>query len=241
MSGQLPGIEYTSPVAFTRVQQFVLKTGGPLFAAAIKILSSTCRHKRLGLEFWEKTQEKHGRAIVALWHESTTLAAYHYRGTGIHTLASYSFDAELGVRAVRRFGIFSVRGSSSNGGSTALRDLALVLANARSVVLTLDGPRGPRRVAKPGVAILAARTGVPIIPQAFAVRAAWRLHSWDRMTIAKPFTRVISMYGPAIPPPANTNAATIEQTRVLVEIGLNQAYRQIEATANIGDEVFVEP
>ena len=240
MPPQLPGINYESPNTFTGAQRFVFRTIGPLLAAAIKTISITCRHTRLGRELWENTLKQHGRAIVAVWHESTTLGTCYYRGSGIHTLASYSFDAELGVRAVNRFGICSVRGSSSNGGSAALHDLALVLASKRSVILTSDGPRGPRRIAKPGVAILAARTGVPIIPHAFAVSAAWRLHSWDRLAIAKPFTRVISMYGPPIPPPANTNPATIEQTRLLVEIGLNQAYRQIEDNALSGDEAFVE-
>lgn len=228
---RLPGIDYASPNTFSARQRLVLNTVSPLLAAAIRTISITCRHTRLGRHFWEDTQKTHGRAIVAVWHESTTLGAYYYRGSGIHALASYSFDAELGVRAINQLGICSVRGSSSNGGSSALHDLARVLAGARSVILTLDGPRGPRRIAKPGAAILAARTGVPVIPHAFAVRAAWRLHSWDRLVIAKPFTRVISMYGAPIPPPANTDLSTIEETRLLVELALNEAYRKIEDAA----------
>ena len=130
-------------------------------------------------------------------------------------------------------GILSVRGSSSRGGSEALRDLAIALDHVPVVGLTVDGPRGPRRVAKPGVAILAARTGAPIIPHAFAVRPAWRLRSWDRFSIAKPFAHVVSVYGPAIPPPANASPAAIEETRLEVETSLNQLHQQIEAALGI--------
>jgi lysophospholipid acyltransferase (LPLAT)-like uncharacterized protein len=121
----------------------------------------------------------------------------------------------------------AVRGSSSKGGSEALRDLAVVLQHVSVVALTLDGPHGPRRIAKPGAAILAARTGVPIIPHAFAVRSAWRLQSWDQFMIAKPFAQVISVYGAPIPPPVNTNPDTIEETRLRVENSLNDLYQEI--------------
>jgi lysophospholipid acyltransferase (LPLAT)-like uncharacterized protein len=233
MAAQIVGLRYNSPLPFTARQRVLLNLGAPLIAAGVKLLSSTCRHELRGLEFWESIQRTDGRAIVAVWHESTTLAAYHYRNTGFHTLASYSFDAECGVRALERLGIFSVRGSSSRGGSEALRDLAVALERAGTVLLTLDGPRGPRRMAKPGAAILAARTGASIIPHAFAVSPAWRLRSWDRLSIAKPFARVISAYAPPIPPPANMSPAAIDETRLQLEASLNQVHQQLEALLGI--------
>jgi lysophospholipid acyltransferase (LPLAT)-like uncharacterized protein len=147
----------------------------------------------------------------------------------------------MAARAVRHFGIFSVRGSSSHGGSTALRDLATALNRNTSVILTLDGPKGPRHTAKPGIAILAARTGVPIIPHAFAVDTAWQMKSWDRMRIAKPFARIISAYGPAIPPPKTTEPEAIEETRLLVESNLNQMYARIEAMLKQNQYVALGP
>ena len=233
MAAGILDIQYDSPLPFTARQQFILKFGPPLVSAGVRLLSRTCRHEFLGLEHWEKARQTQGRAIVAILHESIPLAAWHYRNTGIHTLASYSFDAEWGTRAIRRLGILSVRGSSSNGGGQALRDLAVVLEHAGTVLLTTDGPRGPRRMAKPGIAILAARTGVPILPHAFAVRPAWRLRSWDRLSIAKPFSRVISAYAPAVPPPENDSRAAIEETRLQVEAGLNQLHQQLEVLLGI--------
>jgi lysophospholipid acyltransferase (LPLAT)-like uncharacterized protein len=229
MASPIPGLRYDSPVAFTARQRLLLGVAAPLFAATVRLLAGTCRHETRGLDVWEKVRQGHGRAIVAVWHESTVMATHHYRNAGMHALAGYSFDAECAARAIRHLGILSVRGSSSSGGGQALRDLAVVLDNAGPVMMTVDGPRGPRRVAKPGAAILAARTGIPIVPHAFAVRPAWRLRSWDRLSIIKPFSRIVSVYAPAIAPPRNSSPFAIEETRQQVEASLNAAQRQVEA------------
>lgn len=212
---------------FTVRQRFVLNLAAPILTAYLRMLSRTCHCEIRRLEHWESTLKTYGRAIVATWHESMIPAACYYRNTGCFTLASHSFDAELGARVIRNFGIMSVRGSSSKGGSEALHGLASALVHAPVVALTLDGPRGPRRIAKPGVAILAARTGAPIIPHAFAVLPAWRWRSWDQFVIAKPFAKVVSVYGAVIPPPENTHPDTIEATRLRVEASLNQCYAEI--------------
>jgi lysophospholipid acyltransferase (LPLAT)-like uncharacterized protein len=164
------------------------------------------------------------------------MAACHYRNAGAHALVSYSYDAEWAARTLRCLGILSVRGSSSSGGAQALRDLVVVLEHGSTVLLTMDGPRGPRRVAKSGAAVLAARSGIPIIPHAFAVRPAWRLQSWDRLPIGKPFARVVSVYGPAISPPRNTSPFAIEETRQEVEASLNLAHQQAETILGIGSD-----
>jgi lysophospholipid acyltransferase (LPLAT)-like uncharacterized protein len=215
---------------FTGRQRFILNLGAPLIAAGVKLLSRTCRHEILGMDNIRQVRDL---AIVATWHESVPVTAYHYRNTGIHALASSSFDGELAARALGRLGIVSVRGSSSSGGSQALLDLATALDEVGAVLLTLDGPKGPRRVAKPGAAILAARTGASIIPHAFAVSRAWRLRSWDRLSIVKPFARVVSAYAPPISAPANTSRAAVEDTRMEVETSLNQLHQQIETMLGI--------
>ncbi len=96
---------------------------------------------------------------------------------------------------------------------------------------TLDGPRGPRREAKAGIAYVAARTGFPIIPNAFAVSKSWRLNSWDRMPIPKPGARIICSFGAPIDPPPDTSAAAIEKTRMEVESALNRLHADIEREA----------
>lgn len=223
----ISGLHYESPLAFSMRQRFILNLAAPIITVYLKMISSTCQSEIRCIERWESMLQSYGRAIVAIWHESMIPAACHYQNTGCHTLASYSFDAELGVRVIRSFGIMSIRGSSTNGGSEALHDLTIALAHVPVVALTLDGPRGPRRIAKPGVAILAARTGAPIIPHAFVVRPAWRWRSWDQFMITKPFAQVVSVYGPAIPPPADTHPDTIEETRLRVEASLNLCHQEI--------------
>src|SRR5690606_3081217 len=109
---------------------------------------------------------------------------------GYHTLTSYSYDGELAARAIEPFGIHAVRGSSSRGGREALEQLEAALRIGVTIGITLDGPRGPRRVSKPGVAILSGRTGVPVIPLSLGSPSGWRMRSWDRMLIPKPFSRI---------------------------------------------------
>ena len=92
----------------------------------------------------------------------------------------------------------------------------------------MDGPVGPRRVAKPGIAILAARTGLPIIPHAFTARPVWRLNSWDKFPIPKPLAKIRSAYGLPIPPPPDDSPEAVEATRLQVETELNRLHEEIE-------------
>ncbi|MBI5091066.1 MAG: lysophospholipid acyltransferase family protein [Candidatus Hydrogenedentes bacterium] len=221
-------LEYSSPVKFTPSQKCVLWTAPPLIATAYKALAYTCAVEVRGLEHWHDCPPQSRPLIVAVWHECLGLAACWHRNTGYHTLTSYSFDGELAARIVRHFGLRAVRGSSSRGGSKALSQLLAALDVAPAVGFTLDGPRGPRRIAKPGVAILAARAQCPIIPNAFTVTRCWRMNSWDRLIIPKPFAKLICAFGAPISPPPNCSPDAIETTRLEVERALNALHDQID-------------
>ena len=225
----IPGLLYTSPHTFTRKQRFLLAIIPPLAAGCLKLLAGSCRKEIRDEAYWRDVDASRGHALWAFWHESVGLAAHCYRNSGFHTLTSYSYDGELAARMVRCFGLFAIRGSSSRGGSEALANLAEATQHTRVVGISLDGPRGPRRVAKPGVAILAARTRMPIIPVAFAAAPVWRLHSWDQFAIPKPFARLTVAFGAPIPPPEDASEPSVEATRQQVEITLNQLHTQIEA------------
>ena len=97
---------------------------------------------------------------------------------------------------VERYGFEAVRGSSSRRGSTALLQLADVIASGRDVLITPDGPRGPVYRLGGGIIFLAQKTGVPIIPVNFEYSSYWRAHNWDRFIIPKPFSRVRAIFGP---------------------------------------------
>lgn len=225
---RIPGLEYDSPLQFTFKQRVILAIVPPLGANLYRLLGGLCTRDVRRQDVMENMIREHGTALLALWHESTGLLACLYRGRNFHSTASYSFDGELAARMVHCFGAEVVRGSSSRGGSSALVNMEKALGHVPAVGITLDGPRGPRRISKPGIAILSARTGVPIIPNAVAITRCWRTRSWDRFMIPKPFGHIIYAFGEPIPAPPTEEPEDIERCRLAVETALNALHDEIE-------------
>jgi lysophospholipid acyltransferase (LPLAT)-like uncharacterized protein len=158
----------------------------------------------------ERAEALRGRAVIgAFWHEQLALAAaiaWDWSGsrgdTGITVLVSRHRDGRLIGDVVGRLGISAAHGSSRRGGVAVFREAARVLADGRSIAITPDGPRGPRRIAQPGVARLARLTDTPVIPVGVAVSRAPRLGSWDRMIFPLPFGRGAIAYGEPVFPDA---------------------------------------
>ena len=221
------------PRQFTRMQRVQLAVFPWLLAKTFETLFRTCTVEVRGLEHYQSTLERHQRCHVVIWHESMALAGCQNRGTDYLTLTSWSYDGEFAARVIKHWRIHAARGSSSRGGSEALAVLVEAAKTVPVTGFTLDGPKGPRRVAKPGIGILAARTGLPVVPNAYVVDRAWRLNSWDRLPIQKPFSRIICAYGPPIPPPPDDTPDAVEKTRLAVEQGLNALHEQIEAEFGI--------
>lgn len=135
-----------------------------------------------------------GRVILTFWHEQLLLMIRCYRGPGCRILISASKDGELIARTMARFGQGAVRGSSSRGGSTAVRSLVRE-AGAYDLAITPDGPRGPRREIKHGLMRLARLTGRPVVPAAFVCSRGHRFASWDRFVLPYPFSRGVLVFG----------------------------------------------
>ena len=151
-------------------------------------------------------------AVIVLWHEHLPICMRAFAGRGIHVLISKSRDGEWAARACAGMGYRVHRGSSSAGAQGkafgGLRALArAVEAGPALIGMALDGPRGPRRVAKPGSLWLAGRLGIPLIPVAIEARRAFRLGSWDRTLIPWPFSRVEIRLGPPIRPESPADLA----------------------------------
>ena len=142
---KLPGLQYTSPVKFTFGQRLQLLVVPPAVAYTMKALLSLNRYEVRNVQHLDNTLDQHGHALLALYHESSSLLAFAYHGRNDHSTASYSFDGELAARMVSYFGAETVRGSSSRGGSEALRELEKALKLVPCVGITIDGPKGPRR------------------------------------------------------------------------------------------------
>ena len=230
---RLPGIRYSSPVQFSVKQRFQLAIIPPVVGCLAKAWFRTCHVEVRNREYLDSSVAKSGHVIVGFWHEYLGLALHHYRNSGNHTLTSYSFDGELAARLVEQFGLYAVRGSSSRGGTEALGGLNIALQHVPMVGITLDGPRGPRRVTKPGAAILAVRTQTPIIPHAFVAEPAWRLKSWDRFLIPKAFSRIISAYGPPIDPPIDSSHKAIRAMHEELQAAMTTLHTELEASLRV--------
>jgi len=124
--------------------------------------------------------------IHAFWHGRVLAATLFFRDRGIIVITSENFDGEWIARIIAKFGYGTARGSSSRGGARALVQLRRDLAAGRPVAFTVDGPRGPARVAQPGAVWLAGATGHPILPFHIEADNAWTTRSWDRHQVPKP-------------------------------------------------------
>jgi lysophospholipid acyltransferase (LPLAT)-like uncharacterized protein len=154
--------------------------------------------------------------IFAFWHGRILAATLYFRDRGIVVITSENFDGEWIARVIRRFGYGTARGSSSRGGVRALVQLRRDMSEGRPAAFTIDGPRGPARVAQPGALWLAGASGSPIVP--FHIEAArfWSARSWDRHQIPKPGSDVAIAIGEPIDV-AGTDDATIEAERQRLE------------------------
>jgi hypothetical protein len=128
--------------------------------------------------------------ILAFWHGRILPATWHFRNQQIVVITSQNFDGEWIARILSRFGYGTARGSTSRGGLRALMQMRRELAAGQPVAFTVDGPRGPARVAQAGAIWLAGATGHPIVPFHIEADRFWTTKSWDRAQIPKPFARV---------------------------------------------------
>ena len=137
--------------------------------------------------------------IGALWHNRLlifplVLRRFFENRDGA-ALISASRDGDLLSDAIHRFDYDVVRGSSSKLGASGLLQLSDVLASKRDVVITPDGPRGPAYEIGPGLVFLAQKTGAPVLPINMEYSSCWRVKSWDRFIIPKPFSKVRVIIG----------------------------------------------
>lgn len=161
--------------------------------------------------------------IFALWHGQLLPLLWHHREEGVRVLISEHRDGELVARTARSLGYGLIRGSSTRGAERALISLVRELQEGHEVAITPDGPRGPAATFASGALVAAQRSDSFILPVAASADRAWRLRSWDRFMIPKPFARVTVAYGPPAKVLAKTARAAAEEgprfERLLNEAG----------------------
>ncbi len=209
--------------------------------AYIRLLHVTMRLTYRGRESLEEARRDPGRYILAFWHSRFVMMPYSYPGSRITVLSSRHRDSELLARILIRFGFDLSKGSSTHGGSEALRDIVRKARTGYDVGFTPDGPRGPRRRVKVGVIAAARLTGLPIIPVSFSAAPARRLRTWDRTLLPSPFARGIYLYGPPIRVPRETDDAEQERFRLRLENELDRMTDRLDVETGIGPEDPREP
>jgi lysophospholipid acyltransferase (LPLAT)-like uncharacterized protein len=210
---------------YTLKERLLIRAADLAFYALIQIIGRTVRFRVEGWEHWEEAARDGGPPVLAFWHEQLFLATYHFRRRRIVVMTSRSFDGEYIARFIQRFGYGAARGSSSRGAVGALVEMTRLVRAGSPGGFTVDGPRGPRRVAKMGPLVLAKRTGRPVLPFAVNAEHFWRAPSWDGLQIPRPFTRATVRLAPPIRVPPDADDALLEARLAELQRALEEVSR----------------
>jgi lysophospholipid acyltransferase (LPLAT)-like uncharacterized protein len=200
--------------------RMLIRIADRAFYLAIKLIGRTIRWELAGQENLVAGTADGRQPIYCLWHDRIFAGTYYLRGRGIVVITSQSLDGEYIARFLKRFGFGTVRGSSSRGGVKALVEMIRYMRQGLPMAFTVDGPRGPRYVAKTGAVLLAKKTGSPIVPFSVECARFWTVKSWDRMQIPKPFTRAVFMIEQPVYVTPEMDGTDIETKRVELQNAL---------------------
>jgi lysophospholipid acyltransferase (LPLAT)-like uncharacterized protein len=201
----------------------------------VNALSRTYRVETVGLENKEEIEKNEGNIIYAFWHQRFFYFISHFKDTKARILISLSRDGEYIAKAIKGFGYVPIRGSSSRRGFESSKEMLETLKEGYPIGIATDGPRGPARVAKPGIVLLAKHSGVPILPVTVGVKSRWTFKSWDRFIIPKPFTKVCLMFGKPIIIRGDADDVEVEAKRAELEKILSHITAEADRLARAGN------
>ncbi len=207
-------------------ERILIRVAGMLFYTAIRAFGLTSRFEVRGMDHLDAIAQAGRLPIYTSWHDRIFLSTYAWRDRGIAVMTSRSFDGEYIARFIQRFGYGSVRGSSSRGGARGLVEMIKAMRDGHPMGFTVDGPRGPKYVAKPGPVMLAKKTGNAILPFLVETRLYVTVNSWDKMQIPVPFSRSLLMVGDPIYVDANADAAEVEAKQRELQNALDDMVEQ---------------
>jgi lysophospholipid acyltransferase (LPLAT)-like uncharacterized protein len=203
-------------VTLSRSKRLQAQAIAALGMPIVEAVNATYDWRADGAEYFSDIVQQGRQPILAFWHGRSLLATLYFRDRGVVPMISQNFDGEWVTRLMRRFGYGASRGSTSRGGVRALVQIRRDLLAGSPVAFTLDGPRGPARVAQQGAAWLAGSTGYPMLPFHIEASSHWTLKSWDSHQVPKPGAAVAVAIGKPIEV-ASTDAEVVEAGRQTVE------------------------
>jgi lysophospholipid acyltransferase (LPLAT)-like uncharacterized protein len=196
---------------------------GWLGTALVGTIGPTLRFEVLGYEHYRRAHRQQRPVIAAFWHRAIFPAIWWWRGRQVVVLNTTNFDGQWTRRVIERFGFLTAQGSSSRGGLRGLAVMARRLAEGHDVAFTIDGPRGPRFVAKPGPVMLARMTGNPIMVFHIGVERGYTFEqSWDLFCLPYPFSRAVMLIAPLLEVPPGADRVTLEQKHQEMQAALDR-------------------
>lgn len=193
-----------------------------LGAGFITFLGHTWKIAYVDERWVERARYRFPQVIYAFWHGRLLPLSFTHRGRKIHVLASEHRDGELMGRTISHLGFGHVRGSSSRGGARAIMNLVGKVRQGYDLGITVDGPRGPRHVVKPGCVEIAKLSGAALVPITTSSSRHWSFSSWDGFQLPQPFTKVIVYYGEPLFVSPRADGAEVEQARLILQERLEE-------------------
>jgi len=214
--------EFADLSEYSFKERLLIRAADLAFYFLINLSGWMARFEVIGWENHEKVESDGNLPIYVFWHDRIFLTTYWWRKRKIVVMTSRSFDGEYIARFIQRFGYGAVRGSSTRGAVGAVVEMARLMRAGCTTAFTIDGPKGPRYVAKMGAVLLAKKTGQPIMPVTMALERYWTLPSWDLFQIPKPFTRARVYVAPPIYVPVDADEELLVAKRDELQRVLNE-------------------
>jgi lysophospholipid acyltransferase (LPLAT)-like uncharacterized protein len=216
-----------------------------LAARIFNLWFSTCRIQIIGRAYHELFIEGDQKCVGATWHRGAIFLVWFFRKAHPMIMFSRSKDGDLLAGFAENLGVVPVRGSSSRGGRKALRQMVAFLNGPGSgkAATVLDGPRGPRCVAKTGMIVLAMKAGVPLLPIMVSARPAITFRkAWDRTMLPLPFSNITVIYTHPFMLPNRLDSEELERVRLRVQKRLNRMMAECDAISGYRDaEASLDP
>ncbi len=208
--------------SYSAKKRFLIRAADLAFFFLIKVIGRTVRWRVDGWENWEAATRDDQVPIYTFWHNRVFLATYFWKQRRIVVMTSQSFDGEYIARFIQRFGYGAARGSSTRGAVGAIIEMARLMRAGCPTAFTIDGPKGPRYVAKMGAVLLAKKTGQPILPFTITARHWEAKKSWDGFQVPFPFARAHVRIAPPIYVSTDTDDAALEAKRDELQASLDE-------------------